>query len=65
MMQRHFVAYPSILFPTATEVLYTATGSFSVPKATPTLRPWTGSPIRNTFGGKPVIDYAGNPASPK
>jgi len=52
----------SQLDPSAVEHLKLPDGRvIAVPKATPTFRPWTGSPLGSTYGGKAVLDAAGEP----
>jgi len=53
---------PRQLAPAAVERLHLPSGRVaSVPKATPTFRPWTGKPILDEYGGKPVLEWKGRP----
>ena len=54
--------YPDLLQPDLSEVILLPSGNkVKVPKATPTFAGWTGTPIEDTYGGKPVLDFAGEP----
>jgi hypothetical protein len=56
------VQYPHTLIPTAYEEIHLLTGSVvSIPKAMPRLKPWLGAPLKDTYGGKQVIDSSGEP----
>jgi hypothetical protein len=55
------VIYPSLLRPTSQESFALPSGTLAIPKAELTLRRWTGEPVANTFGSKPLIDFAGRP----
>lgn len=37
-------------------------GTVGVPKVVTVFSEWTGAKLRNTFGGKPVVDVSGSPA---
>ncbi len=50
------------LTPTTTENLIVPSGRvIAVPKCIAQFQPWNGKPISNTFGGKAVLDYEGEP----
>lgn len=53
--------YPSLLRPTATEALPSNGMVLTVPKAELRFRRWEGTPLSNTFGNKPLIDFGGRP----
>ena len=53
--------YPSLLRPTATEVLTLNGQTTAVPKVRLELRPWLGAPLSDPFGGKPLVEVAGRP----
>lgn len=54
--------YPLTLIPTAYEEIPVLTGDIvSIPKATPRFKPWRGAPLKDTYGGKQVIDSSGEP----
>ena len=54
--------YPLTLIPTAYEEIHLLTGDIvSVPKAMPRFKPWLGAPLKDTYGGKQVIDSSGEP----
>jgi len=54
--------FPEILRPTTTEEFRISDSrSVAVPKATPRFQPWQGPPIGNTYGGKAVLEFAGEP----
>lgn len=54
--------YPSLLRPTVTETLLVTGGHpVAIPKAQLQLRQWRGQPILDTFGNKPLVDFAGRP----
>ena len=53
--------YLSLLRPTTTERLPIDNQSFAIPKTELQLRCWTGLPLPNTFGNKPLIDFGGRP----
>ena len=55
------LTYPSLLRPTTTEVLTGADRVLTVPKVELQLRRWSGAPVSNTFGNKPLIDFGGRP----
>jgi hypothetical protein len=55
------LAYPSLLRPTATEVLLSNGNCLTVPKVELQFRQWQGTPLDNTFGNKPLIDFGGRP----
>ncbi len=49
--------YPQELVPTGYEEIRLLTGQVvSVPKAKPVFEPWRGEPLKDTYGGKKVID---------
>ena len=60
-MQDLIAQYPSLLRPTTTETLGLGGLQVLVPKVELHLRPWQGAPIADMFGGKPLIDFAGQP----
>ena len=43
------------------EEIILASGSIMIPKYRPLFKRWTGDPILNTFGNKPLIDVHGVP----
>lgn len=51
--------YPSLLRPTTTETLLVAGQPVAVPKVQLQFRQWQGPPILDTFGNKPLVDFAG------
>jgi len=54
--------YPSILNANAQASLVLSTGEkILVPKATPQFRRWSGEQLKNTYGGKALIDVSGEP----
>lgn len=53
--------YPSLLRPNATEALTSNGRVISVPKVELRFRRWEGTPLTNTFGNKPLIDFGGQP----
>lgn len=53
--------YPSLLRPTATEAMLVNEQNLYIPKVEISLRRWEGTPLANTFGGKPLIDFGGRP----
>lgn len=53
--------YPSLLRPTATEVLTSNGSVLTVPKVELQLQRWQGTPLSNTFGNKPLINFGGRP----
>ncbi|RYY18670.1 MAG: hypothetical protein EOO36_07625 [Cytophagaceae bacterium] len=53
--------YPSLLRPTTSELLASEDGMVAVPKTELLLRKWQGAPIADSFGGKPLLDFAGRP----
>ncbi len=53
--------YPHTLIPTSYEEIPLLTGSVRVPKAMLSFKPWHGVPLKDTFGGKQVIDSSGEP----
>ena len=53
---------PEQLAPTAVEHLHLPSGrNITLPKAKPSFRPWTGKPIGDDYGGKPVLEWQGGP----
>ena len=57
-MEKH---YPSLLRPTTTETIQLGTAIVAIPKVELLMRRWQGEPIADSFGGKPLIDFAGRP----
>lgn len=55
------IIYPCLLRPTDTSSLLLDGQLTVVPKVELLLRQWTGSPIGDSFGGKPLLDVAGQP----
>lgn len=55
------IKYPSLLRPTATESITVAGQLVVIPKVELILRPWSGAPLTNHFGHKPLIDFGGRP----
>ena len=54
--------YPNTLNPTEVEPISLPSGRIvEVPKTTPVFPKWEGEPIRNTFGGKPMVEANGQP----
>jgi hypothetical protein len=54
--------YPHTLIPTTYEEIHLLTRDpVSVPKAMPTFKPWLGIPLKDTYGGKQVVDSNGAP----
>ena len=54
--------YPDLLRPAVTEVILLPSGStVEVPKATPAFDGWTGELIEDTYRGKQILDFAGEP----
>lgn len=51
--------YPSLLRPTTTATMLVAGQLVTVPKVQLDLRPWQGTPMLDTFGNKPLVDFAG------
>jgi len=54
-------SYPSLLKPTDIELFKFNDKTVEIPKAILTFKQWNGTPIANTFGGKPLIDFDGKP----
>jgi hypothetical protein len=53
---------PEALRPTSIEEFRIAElQTVGVPKATPVFQPWRGSPLSDTYGGKPVLEFGGEP----
>lgn len=53
--------YPSLLRPNTTEALTSNGQVLAIPKVELQLRRWEGTPLNNTFGNKPLIDFGGRP----
>jgi len=54
--------YPSLLKPQSIEeVLLPSGGTVKVPKALPTFEEWTGERIGDTYGGKTILNFDGEP----
>jgi hypothetical protein len=53
--------YPSLLNPTDIEIFILNGKPVEIPKVILTFKEWKGTPIANTFGGKPLIDFDGVP----
>jgi len=52
-----------LLQPTTTEPFRLSSGdTIAIPKATPRLPIWRGTPPSSTYGGKPIVDHGGRPA---
>jgi hypothetical protein len=54
-------SYPGLLRPTATEAINSNGNVLTVPKVELQFRRWDGTPLSNTFGNKPLIDFGGRP----
>jgi len=50
-----------MLRPTAIEPLIVNSQTLLLPKVEVQLRRWAGAPVADSFGGKPLIDFAGKP----
>lgn len=56
------IGYPSKLTPAATEeILLPVGGRMSILKAHPRFERWTGEPLEDTYGNKPIVDVDGEP----
>jgi hypothetical protein len=54
--------YPQELVPTEYEEIRLLTEQVvSIPKTRPVFEPWRGEPLKDTYGGKQVIDSNGEP----
>lgn len=54
--------YPILLSPSGIESIVLLGGrSVAVPKTAPAFRPWTGTPVKDTKGGKPILEYHDQP----
>jgi hypothetical protein len=53
--------YPDLLIPNATERITIDNKTVEIPKCILKFDKWEGQPIENTFGGKPLLDFEGNP----
>ena len=53
--------YPSLLNPTDIETFILNGKPVEIPKLIVCFKEWKGTPISNTFGGKPLIDFNGKP----
>jgi hypothetical protein len=54
--------YPEALIPDTEEVVYLSSGEeVRLPKARPTFEMWAGEFDGDTYGGKPVVDFGGEP----
>ncbi|HEV2329843.1 MAG TPA: hypothetical protein VGY56_13755 [Verrucomicrobiae bacterium] len=54
--------YPSQLSPTAVETVKLPSGkTVKIAKATPVFKLWTGKAVKETYGGKAVLDFYGQP----
>ena len=54
--------YPNLLQPESVEeILLPSGGLVAVPKATPAFDKWTGERIEDTYGGKPILNFDGEP----
>ncbi len=49
------LTYPDFLKPTDIEVFSLENTTIAIPKCIIAFEKWSGSPIKNTFGGKPVV----------
>jgi hypothetical protein len=55
------VTYPPELEPVGNEKVVLPSGKEDlIPKAAPTFQPWRGEPKKETFGGKPSLDWDGS-----
>lgn len=53
---------PQALRPTTIETLQVSPlQHIPVPKATPIFRPWQGAPVAETYGGKVILEFGGEP----
>lgn len=53
--------YPKILQPTDTEPFHIDNITIDVPKCFVTFDKWTGIPVKETFGGKPILNVSDRP----
>ena len=59
---RSDMLFPKVLRPTSTEEFrLSESEAVSVPKVTPQFQPWRGPPLNNTYGGKAVLEFGGEP----
>jgi hypothetical protein len=55
--------YPDLLTPTAIEDIELPSGTFvPIPKTEPVFELWTGQPVSDKYGNKPVLNVNGEPA---
>jgi hypothetical protein len=55
--------YPELLTPVSTlRIDLPSRKSVEIPKATLVFRKWGGEPPKDTYNGKPVLDFGGKPA---
>ena len=55
--------YPNLLIPTTTEEIELPSGRVvQIPKANPLFEVWTGKPVSDTYGNKPILSFNGRPA---
>lgn len=55
------MTYPERFTPTRYERFSIGHHQVHVPKSVVTFHPWTGEPVKETFGGKPIINHGGRP----
>jgi hypothetical protein len=56
------VEYPPSMEPGVTErIRLSEDRTVEIRKACPRWKLWTGTPVADTYGGKPILDYAGEP----
>ena len=53
--------YPSLLRPTNFELFVVSNNAIEIPEVVLKFEKWEGAVINNTFGGKPVVDFKGEP----
>ena len=53
--------YPNELIPNSTETFIVNKEKIEIPKCLVEFKKWTGQPIQNTFGNKPLLDFDGKP----
>jgi hypothetical protein len=55
------ISFPSLLQPREREIIKLNDQTIELPKSVITFKRWQGHPIANTFGGKPLVDFEGQP----
>ncbi len=57
--------YPEFFHPNSSEIVNLDNRAIEIPTCHVSYKQWAGVPVKETFGGKPIIDFENNPMFPE